>query len=637
MKNEELKRIWGLYWFVIKAHLLGMVFFTVFRIILYLCNAEQAAGMEGKTGLFFRSLLKGMQFDNLIASYISLLPLITVGLALISERTAKVTIKILTWYYTVVYAIVFGLSVADIPYFNYFLSHLKTDALGWLQFASTTAGMIFQDSYNYPFMALLIVAVVVFYFAINSNANKLLLTIKYCKSKVNISYFVILFLLLFLVTGMGMRGSFNRYALRISDAFFCKYSFFNQLGINPAFAFIKSMKETTKERLNVNNLMSKEDAINLMNKELGVNREVNVEGAPNKANVVIILLESMAAECLKKEYNGVSLMPYLNSLADSSYNFVNFYSAGIHTNNGIVSTLFGTPASFDQPSIESNPRRYKGLPQELKKNGYQTLFFVTSNPNYDNMQGFLLENSFDRLYSQFDYPKDKIVNNFGVQDDFMLEYSLERINEAAKTGQPFLSVMLTVSNHPPFVVPDAFNDAADKDESRILAFVDHSVRSFMQKAAEQEWYKNTYFVLLGDHGGVLGQQQYAMALTYNHIYCVISSPLFADAPRRLQQIGGQIDIYPTIMGLLNISYKNESMGIDLLRERRPCMYFVSNNNLGCINQNYFYVRDIESDTDFLYDLHGAQPENLASALRDTLIPLKNYAVGMMIAAEEMTK
>lgn len=630
-----MRETWAPFWFVIKTHLFGIAFFTLFRIILFFYNAEQTVGIESKTALFFCSLLKGLQFDSQIASYITALPLITVVFVYLKKQIANGLINLLKWYYTVIYAILFGLAAADIPYFKYFLSHLKYDVLGWMKFASTTAGMIFEDAGNYPFMALLIATVVAFYFIINHNSKKLILYINNCSSWVNTVSFVSLFLVLFIGTCIGMRGSFNRYPLRTGDAYFCNYSFFNQLGVNPAFAFIKSIEEKSKKHMNVNNLMSAEDALVLMNKELGIERDVKAEGNPTMSNVVIILLESLASECLKREFNGKALMPFLNSLADSSYNFVNFYSAGVHTNNGIVSTLFGTPAFFDRPSIENNSRHFNGLPQELKKYGYQTMFFITGNPNYDNMLSFLLENDFDNVYSQFDYPKNKIVNNFGVQDDFLLEYSLERLNEVADEGKPFLSVMLTVSNHPPFVIPEAFNNAADKDQNRILAFVDHSVQSFMVNAAKQEWYKNTIFVLLGDHGGVWGQQPYAMPLTYNHIFCIIASPLLKDAPRRFEQFGGQIDIFPTIMGLLNFSYNNESMGIDILSQKRPCMFFVSNNHLGCINQYNFYVRDLESNTDFLYDLHDEQPNNIAASQPDSLMPLKQYAVGMIVAAEQL--
>jgi phosphoglycerol transferase MdoB-like AlkP superfamily enzyme len=632
--------------FLFAVHLIGILFFTVFRIILYFCNLDQTAGITGKTALFCQAMLNGLQFDNLTASYISFLPLIATGILVLFRKTAKINYKILTIYYTVVYTVVFGIAIADIPYFGYFLAHIKTDALGWLQFASTTAGMVFEEISNYPFLALEILSVAAFYFIIRKLGKRLYRHISDAESKINLKWHIPVMIFAISLCILGMRGTFKCFPLRTIDAFFTSYSFYNQLGVNPAFSFMKSIKDVTQQKRNVNDLMSLDDALSTVQKELNasagtvnpIERKITAAGNPSNANVVIILLESMAYECLNaKGFDGKILTPFLNDLIDRSYYFDHFYSSGIHTNNGIVSTLYGYPTIFDRPSILSNPHHYTGLPVNLKKAGYHTMFFLTSNPAYDNMQAFLCENGFERIYSQFDYPKEKIVNNFGVQDDYLLEYGLNTLNEIAAQDKPFAACFLTVSKHPPYVVPPQYEDIAENEEECMLAFVDNSLKYFMEGASKQDWFNNTYFVLLGDHGAVMGAQKYGMALTYNHIPCIIYSPLLEDAPKRFSGFGGQIDIFPTLMGLLNRSYTNDSFGIDLLKENRPCMFFVSNNQLGCIDDNYFYVRDLDVDFDFLYDLKSTQPDNKASDLPEIISKLKKYAVSMTVAADRIMR
>ena len=49
---------------------------------------------------------------------------------------------------------------------------------------------------------------------------------------------------------------------------------------------------------------------------------------------------------------------------------------------------------------------------------------MTHESQYDNMNGYLRTNGFDRIFAQEDYPKDKVVNSFGVQDDFLYQYAL---------------------------------------------------------------------------------------------------------------------------------------------------------------------------------------------------------------------
>jgi phosphoglycerol transferase MdoB-like AlkP superfamily enzyme len=380
-------------------------------------------------------------------------------------------------------------------------------------------------------------------------------------------------------------------------------------------------------------LAQKELEIDCRDKEYPVNRQVTTTGNAEKANVVIILLESMSVNCLQYEHEGNNLTPFLNELISKSYYFEHFYSSGVHTNNGIVSTLYAFPALFNKSMMGTKSTYYSGLPYYLHQHGYQNFFFVTGNPNYDNMNSFLLDNNFDRIYSLYDYPQEKAVNNFGVQDDFMLEYGIQKLNEAAEKDSPFLATFLTVSKHPPFIVPEKFRNCADTDEKRMTAFTDYCIKNFMENASKEQWYQNTVFVLLGDHGATIGQQKYDMSISGNHIPCIIYSPLIGDMPKRFKQYGGQIDVFPTIMGLLNISYTNNSLGIDLLKEKRSCMFFVSDNRLGCINDEYFYVRNLISNTDFLYDQHSEQTENISEKLSDITADMKNYAVSMMITAD----
>ena len=81
---------------------------------------------------------------------------------------------------------------------------------------------------------------------------------------------------------------------------------------------------------------------------------------------------------------------------------------------------------------------YSGLPTVLKDNGYRNLFFMTHESQYDNMNAFLRTNGFDEIYAQENYPKDKVVNSFGVQDDFLYQYALPILNKRAERKTTFL-------------------------------------------------------------------------------------------------------------------------------------------------------------------------------------------------------
>ena len=638
-----MKRYTAALRYLISVHLSGILFFTVLRIVLYLSNSGMTDGVEGKYSLLMQALLKGLQFDNFISSYISFLPLMLLSiLALCNKLPRKIVVFTNIWY-IVLYASGFIVFVADIPYFAYFFTHLGLAAFGWFEFGGTTAGLLLQPEY-YPYIALFAVSSAAFIFLISRFGKHLLKASAVELKKSDYRYCIPLTIVLYGICFLGMRGSFQRYPLQAGYAYFSDNSFFNQLGVNPCFSLIKGL-ESNKKYNNVNGQMTLDDAFAAALGELDINsphdrfsvlRKTVPEGETIKPNIVIILLESMTIEYMECGHRGMCLTPYLDELIAKSYYFENFYSSGIHTNNGIVSTLYGFPCLFDKPSMK-NEMHYTGLPDNLHKLGYQNLFFVTSNPNYDHMNLFLKESGFDRIYSQDDYPSEKLANNFGIQDDYLLEYGLERLNETALSGKPFLSVFLTVSNHEPYVIPPKYRTLDEPDDKKIIRFVDDALKNFMESAAQQDWFNNTIFVLLGDHGTILDKPKYDMLVEYNHIPLIMFSPLFDNAPQRFDCLCGQIDIFPTLLGVMNAPYTNNSLGIDIFRHKRPYMFFVSDNRLGCIDKNYFYVHNLSASADILYSVHDASHENIIRKEPQTAQKMKTYGVSMMIVADYLIK
>ncbi|MDR3227183.1 MAG: sulfatase-like hydrolase/transferase [Prevotellaceae bacterium] len=641
-----MKKSFAILRYVLTIHVLGILFFTLFRIIFYFVNSS-VFDVQFNAAMFFKAMQRGLVFDNLIASHISLLPLIFLSIFALFNKMPKALVIICSALYILIYPLAISISIADIPYFSFFYSHIGVSAFDWFAFGKTTFGLIFQETRNYPYFALILIAVVSFIFLTVFFTKKLLKTTTTATTTKNLKLLVPLTIVIWGFCFLGIRSSIYRYPLRVGYAYFSNSSFYNQLGANSTFFMMKSLKGLKKQNT-VADIMNFETALTNTQKILDVTepelnspllRNVEPDGNQLNVNVVIILLESMASNYLSYEYNGEKITPYINDLIEKSYYFENFYSAGIHTNMGIAATLYGYPPLFKRPMMEVEVTHYTGLPYALHKQGYKNMFFVTSSPQYDNMNVFFYENNFDCVYSQNDYPDSKVVNSYGVQDDYLFEYGLEKLNDAAKNDNPFFAVFMTVSNHQPYIVPEEFKNEGNTAEECMVAYTDKCLQKFMQDAEKQKWGKNTLFVILGDHGRTLGQQKYAMPLSYNHIPCIIYSPLLNDTPKRFKQFGGQIDVYPTVAGLLNIPHANNSLGIDLLKDKqRPCMFFVNDNQLGCINDNYFYVRDLITKSDILYDLHNANSsDNIFDKNLDAAEHLKNYSVSMMVTAEYMLK
>ncbi|MCD7930232.1 MAG: LTA synthase family protein [Tannerellaceae bacterium] len=354
-------------------------------------------------------------------------------------------------------------------------------------------------------------------------------------------------------------------------------------------------------------------------------------------NIVIILMEGVSSKVLEHTLReGNFLTPYLHELINKSYYFSNIYSAGIHTNNGIVATLYGYPTQFNKPMMPSENVYYTGLPVTLRENGHQTHFFVTGNPQYDNMNLFLRNNGFDNIHSQYNYPSDKIVNQFGVPDRYLFEYGLNMLN-SSKVKAPFLATFLTVSNHPPLVIPDEYKNKNLTDYEAILTYTDDCIRYFMESASKEDWYENTLFVLTGDHGNLMGEQPYAMSLSYNQIPLIFYSPQFEDAPQTFEQPGLQIDVYPSIMELLGYSYINNTFGESLFSHTRPYAYFVSDTYMGCVNEELFYMFNPLSREESLYRYKEKSTENILPLHPEIAEDMKTYGTSMLRAADYIVK
>jgi len=415
-------------------------------------------------------------------------------------------------------------------------------------------------------------------------------------------------------------------------------SFTNNLGLNPVYNTMMSLSVPKYLDKEVDHIISVEKSFEIIkndypdqnfNEDISpISRTMETDGEERKANVVIVLMESMSSYYLTET---PELTPYLNELKDKAYYFKNFYSVASHTNQGIFASLYGIPAFFDKNIMDDRATSggftmplCEGLPFNLNEKGYISSFFMTHDKSYNNMDAFLLKNGFSNksIYSKTDYPQDKIVSYWGVQDDYLLQYALNTFNKQEK---PFFGTIMTMSNHPDYIVPEEFMTISKEPSERTVYFADHSIRLFMEEAAKQEWYNNTIFVFLGDHGKIVGRQPYTIPLSLNHIPLIIYSPLLEDIPRTFDKVSTQIDIYPTIMGILNMTYENNSLGIDLLKEDRAYAVFSTDDKLGCVNEKYLYCYNTTSKQEILYDYANKNTKNIADEHKAAFDSIRNYA------------
>lgn len=632
--------------YIVTIHLSALLILTLLRIILLLTNLNFLEGTTYESNWIATALLRGIWFDNVIACYISIAPLIILSIFSCFNILNKILIRIFNSFYIILFGLVFAVSTSDIPYFSYFFKHLNASIFNWKEEGGQATQMITQETSYYIYFAIFAILLAAFIFIVIRTGRKAYKQKFSAYTSKECIIYIPLCAILIGACILGIRGRIGRNPIKTSQAYFSNHSFINQLGLNPTFFLMRSIIENSKKHISIDNLIEEEKAIIYTQEQFQIPigqtkptpifRQIDGIAENKDINIVFILMESMSADLLSLK-NG-KFTPYLNQLKNESYYFNNFYSAGTHTNHGVAATLFGLPSLFDKNMMKDvEIPLCQGIPEILKNRGYGTLFFVTHESQYDNMNAFLLENGIERMYAQEDYPSSKVANGFGVQDDYLFEFAANKLTEYSKSNKPFFATILTISNHPPYIVPEKFRSVSKDPQEQIVAFADDAIRQFMTDAKKQSWYNNTIFVLLGDHGKIVGTPLYDMPLSYNHIPLIIHSPLFNDAPKVYENLGGQIDVFPTVLGLLDYSYNNNTMGIDILKNERPYMYFTSDDMMGCVSKDFFYTYNPVQNTSGLFKYKQNSTINELNEYKALADSMQNYAASMLITTDYLLK
>jgi phosphoglycerol transferase MdoB-like AlkP superfamily enzyme len=137
--------------------------------------------------------------------------------------------------------------------------------------------------------------------------------------------------------------------------------------------------------------------------------------------------------------------------------------------------------------------------------------------------------------------------------------------------------LLTVSNHPPYIIPDWFKPQSEDEELQIVEYSDWCIRDFLAKARLQPWYDNTLFVIMADHGKIVGYVDSELPESYNHVPLLIFGP--GVEPRVTDELAAQIDVMPTVLGLMGVGYDFEGFGINLLTSHRDMVFYTADDQV----------------------------------------------------------
>ncbi len=309
-----------------------------------------------------------------------------------------------------------------------------------------------------------------------------------------------------------------------------------------------------------------------------ITRTIKKNGAELHKNVVLVVMESMSADFMGVFGNQDGLTPEMDALRKKSLFFTDFYATGTRTVRGLEAVTLSIPPTPGQ-SILRRPGNENlfSLGYVFQDRNYDTAFIYGGHGYFDNMNAFFSQNGF-RIVDRNDFAKGDVTfsNVWGVADEDLYNQVIKQADNAYGKKQPFMYEVMTTSNHRPYTYPDGRIDLPSKIGGRAggVKYADYAVGKFLKDAAKKPWFKDTVFIFVADHTAGAGGKIDLSPVKY-HIPAIFYSPGFIK-PRKYEETASQIDIGPTLLGLLNFSYYTKFFGHDLSGAPKESRALISN-------------------------------------------------------------
>ncbi len=308
-------------------------------------------------------------------------------------------------------------------------------------------------------------------------------------------------------------------------------------------------------------------------------RKVSARGPLKKLNVVVVVGESLSAEYFGAfgAVKGEGTLPNLDALSGKSLFFKRFYASGTRTVRGLEAITLSIPPLPGEAIIKRPDNAdFFSWGSVMRGLGYENRFIYGGYGYFDNMNSFFSGNGFD-IVDRASFEKDEITfaNIWGVCDGDLFRKTVKEADGDYKAGKPFFYMLMTTSNHRPFTYPEGKIDIPPSTKSRTgaLKYSDYAIGEFLAAAKKKPWFKDTVFVFTGDHcANSAGREE--IPVRHYHIPLLIYSPAHVK-PAAVDTLAAQVDLAPTVLGLLNVSYESRFFGRDMLNGKPEGRAFLS--------------------------------------------------------------
>ncbi len=402
----------------------------------------------------------------------------------------------------------------------------------------------------------------------------------------------VVFFMILLVAVIAARGTLRQGPpMRWGDAFTTDSNFVNQLGLNGTLTLIDAAKSRFGEdRANIwkstieqgqatqavrDMLLTDNDK--LVDADSAAVRRDFTPPADNTLpikNVVVILMESFAGHSVGALGSPNNITPYFDKLAKEGLLFDRFFSNGTHTHQGMFATMACYPNLPGFEYLMQTPEgghKLSGLPALLSARDYDDVYVYNGDFAWDNQSGFFGNQGMTTFIGRNDFVNPVFSDpTWGVSDQDMFDRGAEEL--AKNYGKkPFYALLQTLSNHTPYALPKDLPVEPVTGQGRLdqhltaMRYSDWALGQFFEKARKEPYFKETLFVIVGDHGFGNHQQVTELDLGRFNVPLLLIAPGIQEKFGAVNHtVGTQIDIVPTIMGRLGGETRHQCWGRDLL-------------------------------------------------------------------------
>ncbi|MCM4164831.1 sulfatase [Arenibacter sp. A80] len=299
-----------------------------------------------------------------------------------------------------------------------------------------------------------------------------------------------------------------------------------------------------------------------------------------RPNIIFICIESLSGKYLNTLGSELNITPTLDSLANQSIFFTNLFATGTRTVRGMEAITLSIPPTPGRSIVKrKNNTGLFTIGEVFKEKGYDRNFFYGGDGYFDNMntyfggngfniidrgRGFLLDKRISTTRTNIEDDEVTFENAWGVCDEDIYRKVIKEADNAYQTGKPFFDFVMTTSNHKPYTYPEGKIDIpSGTGRNGAIKYTDYAIGEFLKTARTKPWFTNTVFVIMSDHCAS-SAGRWELDVENYHIPALIYN-LPNMAQNKISKLCSQIDMFPTLFGLLGWDYTSNLFGMDILQ------------------------------------------------------------------------